>query len=151
MDYKFLKALNWLNWVLFMLGVIIKMTMKKVNFKDLIARKLQGDMDKLSIKYYESEVLEGQIEVRKIPLKRYMEIAEMYEDDDSLELMNHMIYECCPMFKEDLKEVMEAYGAAEPLDLPSLILEDQLNELKDLMDIINSFYGIDKIPDLVKN
>ena len=46
---------------------------------------------------------------------------------------------------------MEVYGVAEPTDLPSAVLEDQLNEIKDIVEVINSFYGLDKIDVEVKN
>ncbi len=108
-------------------------------------------MDKLQVKYYDSEVLGMKIEVRKIPLGQYMDLIEKLEEGNSLGGMNKLIYECCPMFRENTKEAMEVYEVAEPTDLPSAILEDQLNEIKDIVEVINSFYGVDKIDNDVKN
>lgn len=123
---------------------------KKATLADIIARKRQGQMDKLQVKYYYSELLDMDIEVRKIPLSQYLELAEEIEDG-AIEAMNKMIFECCPMFRENTKEAMEVYEVSTPTDLPSAILEDQLNEMQGIVEIINSFYGIDKMDVEIKN
>lgn len=107
-------------------------------------------MDKLQVKFYHSELLDMEIEVRKIPLSQYLELAEEVEDG-AIEAMNKMIFECCPMFRENTKEAMEVYEVSTPTDLPSAILEDQLNEINGIIEIINSFYGVDKLEDDIKN
>ncbi|OHW62906.1 hypothetical protein EUAN_06900 [Andreesenia angusta] len=121
----------------------------KATLAEIIARKKQGEMDKLSVKYYDSEVLGTSIEVRKIPLKKFMSLVEDMEDEgdavEGLDSMNKLIFEVCPMFREDTKEAMEIYGVKEPTDLPSAILEEQMNEMKDIVEIANTFYGLDKI------
>ncbi len=123
----------------------------KATLAEIIARKRQGEMDKLQVKYYDSETLGMKIEVRKISLQRYMELMEGMELGDSVDSMNKLIYECCPMFKENTKEAMEVYEVAEPTDLPSAVLEDQLNEIQGIVEVINTFYGVDKIEDEIKN
>lgn len=123
---------------------------KKATLADIVAKKKQGEMDKLQVAYYDSETLGMKIEIRKIPLHKYMNIVEKLEDD-SVEGMNILIYECCPMFRENTKEAMEVYGVSEPTELPAAILEDQLNEIKDIVEIINNFYGLDKIDNDIKN
>lgn len=123
---------------------------KKATLADIIAKKKQGDMDKLQVKFYYSELLDMEIEVRKIPLSQYLELAEEVEDG-AIEAMNKMIFECCPMFRENTKEAMEVYEVSTPTDLPSAILEDQLNEINGIIEIINSFYGVDKLEDDIKN
>lgn len=126
---------------------------KQATLAEIIAKRKQGATDKLQVKYYDSETLDTEIEVRKIPLQRYVELSEQLAEDDSntIDAMNKMIYECCPIFRTDAKEALEVYGVAEPTDLPSAVLEDQLNEIKDIIEIINSFYGLDKIEDKIKN
>lgn len=121
---------------------------------DIISKRNQSKVDKLQVKYYKSETLDTEIEVRKIPLQKYMELSENLseEDTNTIDGMNALIYECCPIFKTNTTEALEVYGVAEPTDLPSAVLEDQLNEIKDIIEIINSFYGLDKInDDTVKN
>ncbi|OLS02240.1 hypothetical protein [Tissierella creatinophila] len=124
---------------------------KQATLADIIAKRKQGKMDKLQVKSYYSETLDMGIEIRKIPLGQYMDIVENLEEENSINGMNKLIYECCPLFREDAKEAMEVYEVAEPTDLPSAVLEDQLNEMKDIVEIINSFYGIDKIDSEIKN
>lgn len=120
------------------------------NLTDIIAKRTQSKSDKFQVKTYKSEVLGDTIEIRKIPLKKYMSLVEDL-DDDSIDGMNRLLYECCPIFKTDTKEAMEAYGVDEPTDLPSAVLEDQLNEMQEIIELINSFYGLDKVEEKVKN
>ncbi len=124
--------------------------MKKATLADIIAKKKQGDMDKLNVKYFESEKLGMKIEVRKIPLQRFLKLSDI-EDDESVEGMNTLIYEMCPMFKENAKEAMELYGVGEASQLPSAVLEDDLNEMTKIIEVANSLYGLDKIDETVKN
>lgn len=125
---------------------------KKATLADIIAKKKQGQMDKLQVKYYYSKLLDMEVEIRKIPLGRYMELINEAEEN-TIDGMNKLIYECCPMFhdKEYTKEAMELYGVSVPTDLPSAVFEDQLNELNDIAEIINSFYGIEKVGNEIKN
>jgi len=124
----------------------------KATLAEIIAKKKQGQMDKLQVKYFDSEVLGMKVEIKKIPLARYMDLIDGVEDN-TIESMNKLIYECCPMFhdKEFIGEAMELYGVAVPTDLPSKVFEEQLNELKAIVEIINSFYGVDKLSDTIKN
>ncbi|MSU03213.1 hypothetical protein RBU61_12125 [Tissierella sp. MB52-C2] len=125
------------------------MNNRTVTLADIITKRNQSKNDKMQVKYYKSEVLDTEIEIRKIPLQRYMELSERLAEDNinTIDTMNEIIYECCPIFKTNTQEAMEAYGVAEPIDLPSAVLEDQLNEIKDIIEVINSFYGLDKIKD----
>ncbi|WP_432408560.1 hypothetical protein [Wukongibacter sp. M2B1] len=128
------------------------MSIKKATLKEIIAKKKQGEMDKLQVKYYDSETLGMPIEIKKLKLKKYMSIIESLEDEESIDGMNKIIYEFCPMFKENTKEAMKEYGVDEPTNLPSAVLEDQLNEMQAICEIINSFYGLDKVDaETVKN
>lgn len=121
------------------------MANKKITLADVIERKKQGKMNKLQVKFYDSKILGGRIEVRKIPLGHYMELIENIEKYNSVDAMNVLIYECCPLFRENTKEAMEVYKVAEATDLPSAILEDNIKEMNDIIEIINSFYGLDEI------
>lgn len=120
------------------------------NLTDIIAKRTQSKSDKLQIKTYESEVLGGSIEIRKISLKKYMSLVDSI-DEEAIDGMNKLIYECCPLFQTDTKKAMEVYGVAEATDLPSAVLEDQLNEMQEIIELINTFYGLDKIEGTVKN
>lgn len=125
------------------------MSKKILSLAEIIAKRNQSKTDKMQVKYYYSETLGTDIEIRKQPLQKYMELSENLSEDDvnTIDGMNAMIYEFCPLFKENTKEAMEVYGVVEPTDLPSAVLEDQLNEIKDIIEIINNIYGLDKITD----
>lgn len=133
---------------------MVKNKTKKITLDDLILRKTQGDLDKLQIKYYDSQELGGKIEIRKIPLKKYMQLINGVNDDDmleNLEFMNVLIFECCPLFKENSKKLMETYRIDVPNELPAKILNDNMGEMQDICEIINSFYGLNGVQDKVKN
>lgn len=118
----------------------------KKTLAEIIERKKQGGLDKFRTAAYYSETLETDIEINKIPLSEYLEITENI-GEDSLKGMNELLFKCCPIFRESPKEAMEAYGVSEAVDLPSAILEDQINEMKEIIEKINGFYGINKLKD----
>lgn len=124
---------------------------KKATLEQIVQKKLQGEMDKFCVKNYYSKTLEMDIEIRKIPVSKYLQIVDTIENDESLDSLNLIIYNCCPMFRENTKEAMEVYGVQEPTDLPSAVLEDQVNEMKEICDLINAMYGLDKVEDAIKN
>lgn len=125
------------------------MSKKTMTLAEIIAKRNQSKSDKFKVAYYSSETLGTDIEIRKLPLQKYMELSENLgeEETNTIDGMNAMIYEFCPLFKTDVKEAVEYYEVVEPTDLPSAVLDDQLNEIKDIIEIINSFYGLDKITD----
>lgn len=124
---------------------------KKATLADIIAKKKQGEMDKLQVNYYQSELLGMDIEVRKIPLARFLELTE--EEGSTIDNLNKMLFECCPMFRENTKEAMEVYDVSVPTDLPSAVFEDNINEMNEVVSLINEFYGIKEkeIETIIKN
>lgn len=124
---------------------------KKATLADIIARKKQGKMDTLQVAHYDSETLGMQVEIRKIPLGRFMELTQEVEEGNLLEGMNKILFECCPIFKEDTKEAMEIYDVSVPTDLPSAVFEDQMNEMNEILELINGFYGMKNLDKEVKN
>lgn len=126
--------------------------MAKKTLEEILQKKLQGEMDKFKVKIYNSKTLDCDIEIHKIPLKRYMAICEIAEtESESIDFMNTLIYETCPIFKENTKKAMEIYGVSEPTELPSAILEDNLLEMKDICEIVSSFYGFENLEGEIKN
>lgn len=126
--------------------------MAKKTLEEILQKKLQGEMDKFKVKTYFSKTLDCDIEIHKIPLKRYMAICEIAENEsESIDFMNTLLFETCPIFREDTKKAMEIYGVSEATELPSAILEDNLLEMKDICEIINTFYGFTNLEDEIKN
>ncbi|MTI65167.1 MAG: phage portal protein [Firmicutes bacterium] len=127
---------------------------KKITLDDLITRKTQGKLDKMQVKYYDSKELGGKIEIRKIKLKEYMKLADGIDEDnavDGLEFMNELVFKCCPLFNQNSKELVKTYEVAEAIELPSAVLNDNMGEMQDIVEIINSFYGLDKVDKDIKN
>ena len=127
---------------------------KKITLEDLTLRKLSGNLDKLQIKTYYSKELGGDIQIKKIPIKKYMGMLNGVNEDDMLEnidFMNTAIFESCPIFKENSKSLMETYEVSIPTDLPLVVLNENMNELTDIIEIINGFYGLDKVKEQIKN
>lgn len=130
---------------------------KKINLNDIIARKKQGEMDKFAVTYFDSEILGGQIEIRKIPLRKFMELQEISEED-YMEGLGLTLFECLPMFKDMPEDIMKIYNVSTPSDLSIAVFEDNLGEMVDVMTEINKLYGIkeeetlaDKVEEEVKN
>ena len=127
----------------------------KATLSEILARKQQGDLNKLSVKTYHSKTLNMNIEIRKIPLNKFMDLAENNENLGSIEGMNRLIYHMCPMFcnapAAEVKKAMQVYEVGEATDLPSAMLEDNIGEMADIVNIANSFYGLEQLEDLVKN
>lgn len=127
---------------------------KKIVLEDLIARKMSGELDKLKVKYYDSKEMGGQLEVRKIPLKEFLKMINGKNEEDmleNLELMSDMILKCCPLIRNNVKELKETYGVSDTMDLPNAIFNDNMQELAEISQLISSFYGLEEIDDTIKN
>lgn len=118
----------------------------KKTLAEIIERKKQGELDKFKIAVYYSETLETDIQIEKIPLNEYLSITENIKED-SVRTMNELLFKCCPLFRENTTDAMEVYGVHEAIDLPSMILEEQINEIKEISEIISQFYGVNKLKD----
>ncbi|MBW9154859.1 hypothetical protein [Clostridium tagluense] len=131
-----------------------KKVAKKITLEDLMAKKLQKDTDKIEVKMYNSKEFGGEIQVIKIPLKKYMGLMNDVEDgdmEDNLDFMSEVIFECCPIFKENSKQLMETFEVEDALELPLILLNDNMGEMNAICEIVNSFYGLGKVKEKVKN
>ncbi len=130
------------------------MTKKKLTLDDLVARKLQGKLAKMQIKHFDSKELGGTLEIRKISLKRYLSLAnDVAEEDleDNLDFMSSLIFECCPLFNQNSKQLMETYDCSEATELPILILNENMGEMSSIVEIISKMYGLESINSEIKN
>ncbi|GCD10593.1 hypothetical protein [Clostridium tagluense] len=131
-----------------------KTVAKKITLEDLMAKKLQKNIDKIEVKMYNSKEFGGEIQVIKIPLKKYMGLMNDVEDgdmEDNLDFMSEVIFECCPIFKENSKKLMETFEVEDALELPLILLNDNMGEMNEICEIVNSFYGLGKVKGKVKN
>lgn len=130
--------------------------MKKATLDDLLARKSQAMQARMIIKQIDVPLLGMSLTVEKLPLSRVLGLIDKYNGDDSLsgkfELYKELIYLSCPMLQN--KELQEAYEVADPLDIITVLLEQNLGAITKLGDEISEMYGLsdpNKTVDDLKN
>lgn len=127
--------------------------MKKATAEMLIARKLQGDYDKLQIKAVELPKLGFSLELRKPGLKKVLDLLDTAQQDESMasnvRFEQELIYASCPMLHD--KKLQKEFECAEPPDIVLAVLNDDMSELDRLTNIVLDFYGMGELEDTIKN
>ena len=109
----------------------------------LIAKKEQSNNDKMKVVLFNSEVLGGTIEVRKLKARDVIKIMDSTDSKSTEEAYNancKLIYKHCPILQE--KELQEAYEVAEPYEVVVPVFEENLGEINKLSNFILSLYGL---------
>lgn len=127
--------------------------MEKATAEMLIARKLQGEYDKLRIKKVELAKLDMFLELKKPDLRRVLDLMNEAQEDDSLignvRFNQALIYEACPALHN--KKLQETFDCAEPPDIVMAVLDEDMSELNRLAEEVLGFYGLEELSDKVKN
>lgn len=127
--------------------------MEKATAEMLIARKLQGEYDKMKVKIVDVESLGFSLELRKPGIQKVLELLDEAQQDDStignIRFEEQLIYVSCPMLHN--KKLMEEFECAEPPDIVLKILDENMEELDRLSSVVLGFYGLDELDDEVKN
>ena len=116
---------------------------KNITLEMLIAKKEQSNNDKMKVVLFNSEVLGGTIEVRKLKARDVIKIMDSTEDKTTEAAYNancKLIYKHCPILQE--KELQEAYEVAEPYEVVVPVFEENLGEINKLSNFILSLYGL---------
>lgn len=116
---------------------------KNITLEMLIAKKEQSNNDKMKVVLFNSEVLGGTIEVRKLKARDVIKIMDSTEDKTTESAYNancKLIYKHCPILQE--KELQEAYEVAEPYEVVVPVFEENLGEINKLSNFILSLYGL---------
>lgn len=116
---------------------------KNITLEMLIAKKQQSNDDKMRIVLFNSEVLGGTIEVRKLKARDVIRIMDSTDSKSTEEAYNancKLIYKHCPILQE--KELQEAYEVAEPYEVVVPVFEENLGEINKLSNFILSLYGL---------
>lgn len=116
---------------------------KNITLEMLIAKKEQSNNDKMRVVLFNSEVLGGTIEVRKLKARDVIKIMDSTEDKTTEAAYNancKLIYKHCPILQE--KELQEAYEVAEPYEVVVPVFEENLGEINKLSNFILSLYGL---------
>lgn len=130
---------------------------KKLTLDDLIARKTQGETDKLAYKSVFVPSLGGELTFKKLPLRQMMQLVDGVSTNDSLtdqfEVNKELIYKACPILQS--AELQAAYNCAEPYDIVPAVFCDNISEIGDVADKILEFYGLgdslQKMGEQIKN
>lgn len=130
-----------------------KKNMKKATLDALLERARQSAEDKTEYKEFESEVLGMSLTLKRMRLTEYLRLMDNTEDVDSmvdsLECYKEMIYKSCPIIQK--RELLEAYGCAEPYDIVTKLFDDNFGEILRCANAINGMYGIIDDIEAVKN
>lgn len=116
---------------------------KNITLEMLIAKKEQSNNDKMKVVLFNSEVLGGTIEVRKLKARDVIKIMDSTDSKSTEEAYNancKLIYKHCPILQE--KELQEAYEIAEPYEIVVPVFEENLGEINKLSNFILSLYGL---------
>lgn len=116
---------------------------KNITLEMLIAKKEQSNNDKMKVVLFNSEILGGTIEVRKLKARDVIKIMDSTDSKSTEEAYNancKLIYKHCPILQE--KELQEAYEVAEPYEIVVPVFEENLGEINKLSNFILSLYGL---------
>lgn len=116
---------------------------KNITLEMLIAKKEQSNNDKMKVVLFNSEVLGGTIEVRKLKARDVIKIMDSTDSKSTEEAYNancKLIYKHCPILQE--KELQEMYEVAEPYEVVVPVFEENLGEINKLSNFILSLYGL---------
>ena len=116
---------------------------KNITLDMLIARKEQSNNDKMKVVLFNSEVLGGTVEVRKLKARDVIKIMDSTDNKSTEEAYNancKLIYKHCPILQD--KELQAAYEVAEPYEVVVPVFEENLGEINKLSNFILSLYGL---------
>lgn len=120
--------------------------MAKLTIEDLLAKKDRRQDD---VKTVHLDGLGGELEIKRIPLQKYMEYMERAESGNAqatLDAQNEMIFACCPILHS--QQLQEAYECKDPLDIVGKVLQDNIVDMNALVTAISTFYGVNLDEDL---
>ena len=116
---------------------------KNITLEMLIAKKEQSNNDKMKVVLFNSEVLGGTIEVRKLKARDVIKIMDSTDSKSTEEAYNancKLIYKHCPILQD--KELQATYEVAEPYEVVVPVFEENLGEINKLSNFILSLYGL---------
>lgn len=111
---------------------------KRLTITDLMAQK---DKTAPTSVWVDVPVLGGEIEVRRLPLARFMELSRGAKSEDPAETLQaqyEMIYAFCPILHED--ELQNHFGCDVPTDIVPKIFLENTSGMNRVVNAIGSFY-----------
>lgn len=127
--------------------------MQKATAEMLIARKLQGDYDKLQVKHVDIPSMGFSMELRKPKIEKVLNLLDEIKATESTaentRFMQELIYEACPMLHNS--NLQETFDCKEPIDIVIAVLGDDYKALNMLTEHVLDFYGLGELDEAVKN
>lgn len=126
--------------------------MSRLTLEELIERKRQSDDDKVKYKAVHSDLLGGEIMVKKLPLRQVTALIDRYPDPnttESMEMMQELIYRSCDLFRN--AELQKEYGIeGDKYEIVSAVFEDNLDEITKVGQEILDFYFTNGMPSIAE-
>lgn len=127
--------------------------MQKATAEMLIARKLQGDYDKLQVKHVDVPSMGFSMELRKPKIEKVLNLLDEIKATESTaentRFMQELIYEACPMLHNS--NLQETFDCKEPIDIVIAVLGDDYKALNMLTEHVLDFYGLGELDEAIKN
>ena len=127
---------------------------KKATLESLLERKMQKDQGNTGIKEVEIKSLGMTLTVVKQPLSSVSGILDDLQGNDTkfsvmLDIYKQLIYLCVPLFHD--QKLQTAYNCAEPYDVVTAVLDENIGALTKLAEAILDMYGLQDIVNDLKN
>lgn len=126
--------------------------MSRLTLEELIERKRQSDDDKVKYKAVHSDLLGGEIMVKKLPLRQVTALIDRYPNPnttESMEMAQELIYRSCDLFRN--ADLQKEYGIeGNKYEIVSAVFDDNLEELTKVSEEILDFYFTNGMPSIVE-
>lgn len=126
--------------------------MSRLTLEELIERKRQSDDDKVKYKAVHSDLLGGEIMVKKLPLRQVTALIDRYPNPnttESMEMAQELIYRSCDLFGN--AELQKEYGIeGDKYEIVSAVFDDNLEELTKVSEEILDFYFTNGMPSIAE-
>lgn len=126
--------------------------MSRLTLEELIERKRQSDDDKVKYKAVHSDLLGGEVMVKKLPLRQVTMLIDRFPDPnttDSMEMMQELIYRSCDLFRNP--ELQKEYGIeGDKYEIVAAVFEDNLDEITKVGQEIFDFYFTNGMPSIAE-
>lgn len=111
---------------------------KKLSIADLMAQKEKPLRESL---WVDVPGLGGEIEVRRRPLARFLELTSSFTQDDPAGMLRaqyELIYEFCPILHDP--ELQAEFGCKIPTEIVPLVFQENMGDMNRVIEAVSGFY-----------
>lgn len=121
---------------------------RKLTVADLLERRERKRQETRAV---EVPGLGGELEIRRLPLVRFLELSDRVKEDSTAEELLRaqydMIYAFCPILHS--QELLE--GCQVPTDIVPKVFGDDMGAMNTVVNAIAAMYGVESQEDEIKN